>query len=136
MAFAFAIQDEPPPSGFGIGELLLIDPETGKASDRHPPAKCYMVYLEAVILLDQLRNAKLNQSTGRYKLPNGSVASFDGKTGSTKFDFAGLVVRQSLDDAIESLLTSMQVELARIESQLSEEDAGIIDFRSAVSDAS
>ncbi len=132
MAFKFAIQDEPPPSGFDIGELLLIDPATGQTSDSQPRGKCYLVYIEAVTLLDQLRNARLNRSAGRYGLPDGSSASFDGKTGMVRFEFPGLSIRQSLDDAIESLLAAMRVELARIESQLSEEDSGIIDLRSAV----
>lgn len=136
MAFEFVIQDDPPPSGFDIGELLLVDPASGQVSERQARGKCYMVYLEAVTLLDQLRGAKLNRSVGRYTLPDGSSVSFDGKTASARFEFPGLAVRQSLDDAIESLIAAMQTELSRIEGQLPEEDAGVIDLRSAVSEPS
>lgn len=132
MAFIFAMQDDPPPSGFDLGQLVLADPRSGKESARQFSGKWYMAYIEAVVLLDQFRSARLNRTVGQYHLPDGSSAKFDGVNRAVEFIFPDLKLYQPLDEAISDLVLAIQSELSRIENQLSGDDSGIRDLRAAI----
>jgi hypothetical protein len=79
MSFAIRTEDDLPTHGFDIGELVLTDPKTGKTSTPQPGKKCYMVYVELSVLLDQAVTSKINRSASTYTLPSGSTIKFDGK---------------------------------------------------------
>ncbi|SDW62629.1 hypothetical protein [Litoreibacter albidus] len=122
MTFEVRIEDPPPASGFDIGELLLTCPLTSRRSTPQPNRKCYMVYVELSVLVDQAVSAKINKTINPYVLPSGSKVTFDGKGDLAVLEFPDLNLTQSLDEAIHDLRDILASSVETLQKGASEDD--------------
>lgn len=132
MPFSIRIDDAPPASGFDIGELILIDPVSGRRSSAQPNKRCYMVYVELSALLDQVLFAKTKNQIGAYKIPGGSEVKVDGKKNNVVLSFPDLVLTQSLNATLQDLREVMLLGLETLSREADPNDVMIQQLRDGI----
>lgn len=98
MPFTIRTEDDLPTQGFDIGELVLTAPKTGKTITPQPVKKCYMIYVELSVLLDQAATSTVRrQSFWNQELP---------KLRESLAHLVGLIMRRAGGDASVALRVS------------------------------
>lgn len=136
MQFFIEIDDEPPLSGFDIGQIILMDTKTGRKSTVQARGKCYMVFVELSALMDQVTSAKINRTIGKYTLPNGSFIEFDGKKGIAHLVFSELEIAQDLELVFVALKDLIQTSLSDLEKHAEKSDPMIGQFSETLAEIS
>ena len=108
MAFAIITEASGSPDPYEMGEISLIDPDSGLSSDPVPYGHRYMAFIEIVTVLDFLIMAATNNRRASYTVSDGSTIIYNPAKKTTTFKFRGLELTQSVKRSIDEVREVIQ----------------------------
>lgn len=113
MAFSIITEAVDNPDPYEMGELQLLDPDTGRTSTPVPKGRRYMVFIEVATIFGFLVMAMTNSRRDSYTVSDGSRVSYDPKSNMVTFDFRELTLkrgaRAALDDLRSTIYEALQM---------------------------